>query len=77
MTTATFFNLHTTQGVQAALARLGFSPGAADGIAGPKTKQAVKAYQTSKGLTSDGIVGPMTRAALAEDLRAQGFDVKE
>lgn len=35
-----------------------------DGVFGPKTMAAVKAFQTLKGLTADGIIGPMTRAAL-------------
>jgi murein L,D-transpeptidase YcbB/YkuD len=35
-----------------------------DGIFGPKTEQAVKDFQKSKGLTADGIVGPYTREKL-------------
>ena len=37
-----------------------------DGIYGPKSTAAVKAFQTSKGLTADGIVGPLTEAALMQ-----------
>jgi peptidoglycan hydrolase-like protein with peptidoglycan-binding domain len=33
---------------------------AVDGIFGPKTEDAVKAFQQSKGLSADGIVGPQT-----------------
>jgi peptidoglycan hydrolase-like protein with peptidoglycan-binding domain len=35
-------------------------PVAVDGIFGPKTESAVKAFQQSKGLAADGIVGPNT-----------------
>jgi peptidoglycan hydrolase-like protein with peptidoglycan-binding domain len=35
-------------------------PVAVDGIFGPNTEAAVKAFQQSKGLAADGIVGPLT-----------------
>jgi len=50
--------------LQRKLAAAGFSPGAADGVFGPKTEAAVKAFQRAKGLAADGIVGPKTWAAL-------------
>lgn len=40
--------------VQASLIKAGYSPGAADGIAGPKTKSAITAYQRDHGLALDG-----------------------
>lgn len=50
--------------VQEQLQKLGISPGKIDGIYGPKTEAAVKAFQKKAGLTVDGIVGKKTWAAL-------------
>lgn len=52
--------------VQTALQRRGFSPGPIDGIFGPLTETAVRAFQTAGGLIVDGIVGPQTWGALCE-----------
>lgn len=43
-----------------------FNPGAIDGIFGPMTLAAVRAYQSYYGLTVDGIVGPDTFWVLGE-----------
>ncbi|WP_434379928.1 peptidoglycan-binding protein [Melittangium boletus] len=50
---------------QRRLAAHGFNPGPADGVFGPQTTAAVKAFQRAKGLVADGVVGPKTQAALA------------
>lgn len=56
-------NPHTA-GIQVALKRKGLYQGQVDGIAGPVTVGAVKAFQRSRGLAPDGLVGPQTRTAL-------------
>ncbi|MDP6707514.1 MAG: peptidoglycan-binding domain-containing protein [Alphaproteobacteria bacterium] len=40
--------------VQRALARLGYDPGKADGLLGPRTRRAIEAYQRKQGRTADG-----------------------
>lgn len=42
----------------------GFDPGPVDGIFGPRTDTAVRAFQADRGLEVDGIVGPRTWEAL-------------
>lgn len=50
--------------IQELLTALGFSPGFADGVFGPKTLAAVIAFQRSLGLQVDGLVGPQTGSRL-------------
>lgn len=50
--------------IQTKLNELGYDTGGADGIYGTKTKNAVTAFQKSKGLSADGIAGPKTLQAL-------------
>jgi hypothetical protein len=53
-----------TAGLQVALRAYGLYGGAIDGVAGPKTVAATKAFQRRAGLPADGRVGPRTRRAL-------------
>ena len=54
--------------IQKALKSAGFYTGAIDGKIGPKTKEAIKAFQKSQGLVVDGRVGPKTWAELGKYL---------
>jgi peptidoglycan hydrolase-like protein with peptidoglycan-binding domain len=53
-------------GLQVALREKGFYRGSIDGIAGPMTAQAVRAFQHKAHITVDGIAGPQTRRALGK-----------
>jgi peptidoglycan hydrolase-like protein with peptidoglycan-binding domain len=57
-------NLRTLAGVQFALSKVGYDPGAVDGLDGPNTKASVKAFQQAAGIGADGIAGPNTKKAL-------------
>jgi predicted chitinase len=51
--------------LQRALQRAGHDPGAIDGVFGPRTEQALRAYQRRHGLLVDGLAGDQVRQALA------------
>lgn len=53
-------------GVQARLNNLGFSCGSVDGIAGPKTEQALKRFQRKAGLTPTGKIDSQTQNLLRQ-----------
>lgn len=42
----------------------GFDPGPIDGVFGPRTLAAVRAFQTKQGIAVDGVVGPITNGRL-------------
>lgn len=66
-----YINLEDMEGVQKALSKLGFDPGKIDGLDGPNTQRAVRAFQAHATIKIDGIVGNETRKALAEELAAK------
>jgi N-acetylmuramoyl-L-alanine amidase len=51
--------------LQERLNALGFDAGRADGIFGPDTDQAVRAFQKEYGVAEDGMFGPRSHASLA------------
>lgn len=65
-----------TTTVQKKLKQWGYYTGAVDGINGPKTKAAVKAFQRKYGLTQDGIVGPLTAAKMGISVSASSSSSK-
>ncbi|MCI0329966.1 MAG: peptidoglycan-binding protein [candidate division Zixibacteria bacterium] len=58
--------IEEVSGVQARLNNLGFNCGAVDGIFGPKTKEALKAFQSSVGLEISGQIDQATRDQLCQ-----------
>jgi hypothetical protein len=50
--------------LQDRLSALGYATGTPDGVFGPKTDAAVRAFQTTVGMTVDGLVGRQTKTAL-------------
>ncbi|HYE11272.1 MAG TPA: peptidoglycan-binding protein, partial [Patescibacteria group bacterium] len=46
--------------LQSLLGKIGYDPGAIDGVFGTQTQQAVMEFQRDNGLTPDGVVGPAT-----------------
>jgi peptidoglycan hydrolase-like protein with peptidoglycan-binding domain len=58
----------TVRQLQTALVQVGFSPGTPDGQFGPRTRDAVLAFQRAWGLDPAGRYGPQTAAALTRAL---------
>ena len=63
--------------LQQNLTDLGYDLGAVDGAFGGKTQDAVKDFQSKKGLGADGVVGPKTLQAIDEALKAAGKEGAE
>lgn len=57
-------SMEWVRAIQEAVSPYGQEPLVIDGLAGPKTMEATKAYQRARKLTPDGIAGPLTRAAI-------------
>ena len=50
--------------VQQALTKLGFDVGTADGVAGPKTQEAIRAFERATGMSEVGAINPRLLAVL-------------
>jgi localization factor PodJL len=50
--------------VQVALGKLGYDIGTPDGLAGPKTAEAIKAFERATGMTESGAINPRLLAVL-------------
>ncbi|KQW75753.1 hypothetical protein ASC89_22760 [Devosia sp. Root413D1] len=57
-------NLKVVKGVQMALHQLGFDIGTPDGMAGPKTAEAIKSFERSTGMSESGEINPRLLAVL-------------
>jgi|GEM_PF-629901 len=57
--------------VQRGLARLGYDPGPADGVAGEKTRRAIRRFQTRVGLAADGVASSALKAAIDREINRQ------
>lgn len=60
----------TIKQIQCLLEYLGYDTGPIDGMDGPNTEDAVRAFQAAEGLSADGIPGPLTEAKLLEAVAA-------
>jgi lytic murein transglycosylase len=63
-------SLEARMEAQAALARLGYNPGAPDGFIGLTTRQALRAWQRDHGLPADGYLSPDVVQRLRGSLRS-------
>jgi Predicted carboxypeptidase len=61
--------------LQALFRKMGYEIGAVDGVFGPRTRDAVIAFQRRFGLSADGVVGSATWRALEPFLRGYDFYV--
>jgi len=62
----------TVVSIQTGLARLGFDPGPADGIAGTRTRAAIRAFQQQNGLPADGEPTRELEQKIQQQIAARG-----
>ncbi|MDB5541848.1 MAG: PodJL [Devosia sp.] len=57
-------NIKVVMGVQKALTQLGFDIGTPDGVAGPKTAEAIRSFERATGMSESGTINPRLLAVL-------------
>ncbi len=67
---ATPADRETIRNIQSGLTTLGFDPGPADGLAGSRTRSAIRAFQEQNGLPVDGLATEELAAQIQEKLAA-------
>ncbi len=60
----TITKVEVVKGVQQALTRLGYDIGTPDGLAGPKTAEAIKSFERGTGMNETGTINPRLLAVL-------------
>ena len=70
--TAPGWDAGRVRAIQRALARLGYDPGPFDGVIGPRTQAAVRAFQAALGLTADGRLTPELEREIRSAAAATG-----
>uniref|UniRef100_UPI001C4DF3BB peptidoglycan-binding protein n=1 Tax=Candidatus Entotheonella palauensis TaxID=93172 RepID=UPI001C4DF3BB len=67
--------------LQQALAKRGYDPGPIDGIAGPRTAAAIKAFQRGQGINADGQLSPTLKRQLGlaqlQPARTEGLPIRD
>lgn len=63
---ATGTSAATVRGIQSGLDQLGYDPGPVDGIAGPRTREAIRQYQRVNGLAVTGEPSPQLAEHIAQ-----------
>lgn len=61
---AAIAKVEVVKGVQQVLSRLGYDVGTPDGLAGPKTAEAIKAFERGTGMNETGTINPRLLAVL-------------
>jgi len=64
----------TIRAIQTGLAKLGFDPGPANGVAGPQTRTAIQAFQQQNGMPADGEATPQLAQTIQQRIAAGGLN---